>query len=158
LWKIAWVIKCILYTISRWIDWYSVSTVIVVFSLGTGQLNYLCLKICEHNLSLSLSLSLLSRFLWWRKNLKRTQHLHTKTGIGFFRNSRSTTSIAIFFFYGYNQFLSISSVVYISYILNYFYNLSSGKMLNKRRLRLKRRKNIHLSLLHNNLARWESCF
>jgi hypothetical protein len=44
-------------------------------------------------------------------------------------------------------------VLYMSYILNYSYNFYSGKMFNKRRSRLRRRNHIHLSLLHNNLAR-----
>ena len=53
----------------------------------------------------------------------------------------------------YNQFLPVSPALNISSILNFPNNFYLGKMSNKRRLRLKRRKHIHLSLLHDNLAR-----
>lgn len=128
MWKTAYRIRCTLYTISRWIHWYSVSFLIVVFFWGPVNLVFMFEELPTFSLSLSSPpslpnylLSSLSRFSWWRKNLKRIQHLHTKTGIGFFQSSRSTTFDAAFpvFVYVTNffQYVSFKDLFFIWLVL-----------------------------------------
>lgn len=99
-----------------------------------------------------------SRSFWWSENLQKIQHLLMTTGIGFFLNLRSMELTIIRHFLNFffifiewdNHMLSYS----MGYYLLIVYVLYSGKMLSKRRWRVKRRSHTHLSLLLNRPVRW----